>query len=501
MKILGKIKKTEKSENAENTQAVKKESGLSKLRKKMTKKRVAAIICSSLAVLLIGSRVIAANAAQPVQTSKVINGEMVKELEVSGKIRSNSKVTVYSDVECKVGKINVTNGEKALKGTPVIEYDKDDMEYRLQKAKLNQVSVEKGYDDKVASNGKVAGMYSQASTNLKTLDEQILLYQAAIAQLNYDIEKKEAALASEGANLQISLIEWADDPTSEEYENLEKLVQRNSYEQGHNTELVQMKQTRACYQDNLAECKQQKAEMTSQKNSSYTSMMTTSGKEKLEADRESDEIDSAQRVSNLESAGNGVAHDFDGIVTNVAVKEGSTVTVGQEMYTIESVDDLVVYARVNKYDIGELAIGQSVRIKINNKEYTGKVSKIEQAVTEDAKGVPGVGVEITPDAPDEGFIIGLDAKAYVLTMSEDSVLQIPSAAVCSDSEGEYVYVYRDGKAVKTNVVVGISNGTNIQILEGLTEGDEVIVNEDANVEITDGMEVKSADSKDTKGDK
>ena len=498
MKILSKIKKTE---NAESAQTVKQEGVLSKLKKKMTKKRITAIVCSLLAVLIIGSRVIAANAAQPVQTAKVESKSMVKELEISGKLRSNSKVTVYSDVECKVGKINVSNGEKAIKGTPVIEYDKTDMEYRLQKARLNQLSVEKGYDDKVASDGKVAGLYSQASTNLKTLDEQILLYQAAIAQLDYDIERKEAALASEGANLQISLIEWADDPTSEEYENLEKLVQRNSYEQGHNTELVQMKQTRACYQDNLSECKQQKAEMTSQKNSSYTSMMTTSGKEKLEADRESDEIDSAIKVSNLESVSDGVAHDFDGIVTNVAVKEGSIVTVGQEMYTIESVDDLVVYARVNKYDIGELAIGQSVRIKINNKEYTGKVSKIEQAVTEDSKGVPGVGVEITPDNPDEGFIIGLDAKAYILTMSEENVLQIPSAAVCSDSEGEYVYVYRDGKAVKVSVVVGISNGTNIQILEGLTEADEVIVNEDANVEITDGMEVKSADNKDAKGDK
>ncbi len=468
---------------------------------KMTKKRVIATVCSLLAVLIVGSRVIAANAAQPVQTSKVISGEMIKELEVSGKIRSNSKVTVYSDVECKVGKINVSNGEKAAKGTPVIEYDKTDMEYRLQKARLNQVSVEKGYDDKNASNSKIAGLYSQACSDLKTLDEQILLYQAAIAQLNYDIENKEAALASEGANLQISLIEWSDDPASEEYENLQKLVQRNSYEQGHNSELVQMKQTRACYQDNLAECKQKKAEMTSQKSSSYTNMMTASGKEKLEADKESDELDSALKVSNLESVGNGVAHDFDGIVTNVAVKEGSTVTVGQEMYTIESLDDMVVYARVNKYDIGELSVGQSARIKINNKEYTGKVSKIEQAVTEDAKGVPGVGVEITPDDPDEGFIIGLDAKAYVLTMSEENVLQIPSAAVCSDSEGEFVYVYKDGKAVRTNVVVGISNGTNIRILEGLTEGEEVIVNEDANIEITDGMEVKSAGNGETKEDK
>ncbi|MBR5360343.1 MAG: HlyD family efflux transporter periplasmic adaptor subunit, partial [Lachnospiraceae bacterium] len=167
------------------------------------------------------------------------------------------------------------------------------------------------------------------------------------------------------------------------------------------------------------------------------------------------------------------------------------VSVGQELYTIESTEDMVVYFKVNKYDIGELAVGQSARIKVNNKEYTGKVTKIEQAVTEDAKGVPGVGVEITPDDPDEGFIIGLDAKAYVLTMSEESVMQIPSMAVNSDADGEFVYVYKDGKAVKTAVSVGISNGEKIQILEGLKVGDEVILSEDGSLEITDGMEVKA----------
>ena len=41
----------------------------------------------------------------------------------------------------------------------------------------------------------------------------------------------------------------------------------------------------------------------------------------------------------------------------------------------------------------------------------------------------------------ERYTAEVDAKAYILTMSEENVLQIPSAAVCSDSEGEYVYVY------------------------------------------------------------
>lgn len=463
---------------------------LSKVRN-MSKKRVTAIVCGALAVVLIGGRVISASAAQPVDTARVVNDSMDKELELNGKIRSNTVLSVYSDVECKVGKISHTAGEAVGKGVPVIEYDKEDLDYRLKTARLNLEAVGEDYEDRVQSNNKMAGLYSEATSTLKNLDVQIAQYQAAIDQLDIDIENKSAALADEGAKLQISLIDWADEPDSEEYENLQKLVQSNTYEQGHNAALVEMKRTREEYSELLSECKQKKSEMTSQKSTSYTNMMTSAGKEKLENDKETKELSSAQNVSNLESALNGVSTDFAGIVTNVAVKEGSTVSVGQELYTIESTEDMVVYCRVNKYDIGELAIGQSARIKVNNKEYTGKVTKIEQAVTEDAKGVPGVGVEITPDEPDEGFIIGLDAKAYVLTMSEESVMQIPSMAVNSDADGEFVYVYKDGKAVKTAVSVGISNGEKIQILEGLKVGDEVILSEDGSLEITDGMEVKA----------
>ncbi|MBR5361313.1 MAG: hypothetical protein IK123_10525, partial [Lachnospiraceae bacterium] len=321
MKILHKIRK---AETEEGIQVTKKEGALSKLKGKMTKKRITAIICGALAVVLIGGRVISASAAQPVDTARVVNDSMVKELELNGKIRSNTVLSVYSDVECKVGKIDHSTGEAVGKGVPVIEYDKEDLEYRLKTARLNLEAVGEDYEDRVQSNNKMAGLYSEAASTLKDLDVQIAQYQAAIDQLDTDIENKAAALADEGAKLQISLIDWADEPDSEEYENLQKLVQSNSYEQGHNSALVEMKRTREEYSELLSECKQKKSEMTSQKSSSYTSMMTSAGKEKLENDKETKELSSAQNVSNLEGALNGVSTDFAGIVTNIAVKEGNT---------------------------------------------------------------------------------------------------------------------------------------------------------------------------------
>ncbi|MFQ9505585.1 MAG: hypothetical protein ACLRZ2_01660 [Veillonella sp.] len=47
-----------------------------------------------------------------------------------------------------------------------------------------------------------------------------------------------------------------------------------------------------------------------------------------------------------------------------------------------------------------------------------------------------------------------------------------------DKQGEYVYVIKDGQPVRTAVSTGVTGDTNVQILKGLSEGDEIIVSGD-----------------------
>ncbi|MFR0065028.1 MAG: hypothetical protein ACLRUM_08115 [Veillonella parvula] len=48
----------------------------------------------------------------------------------------------------------------------------------------------------------------------------------------------------------------------------------------------------------------------------------------------------------------------------------------------------------------------------------------------------------------------------------------------TDKQGEYVYVIKDGQPVRTAVSTGVTGDTNVQILKGLSEGDEIIVSGD-----------------------
>ena len=489
MKILNRFKKDRGAEIVEGQIT---EANAKKERKKIkiTKKRAIIASCGALVLILVVSRTIsAAAAASSFEAATVKTGNLVSTVELNGTIESKAVKSFYSDIEGKIGNIAFTEGEAVKKGDVLISYDADDLEYRTEAAALDAKLKEENYTDKVQANDRVAGLYSEAAGSLKSLDDQILLYQAAILQLDDEIEKKRAALAGEGANLQISLIDWADEPYSEEYENLQKEVQRNTYEQAHNEELVRMETTRRCYQENLSDCKQKKAEMESQKKSSYTSMMTKAGKEGLETSREADELTSGNTAEKLKAAGKGIVSDINGVVTKVYTKEGAVEMQGKELLTVESTDDMVVKFRVGKHDIENLVEGQAATVTIRNTDYAGKISKIDKKVTKDEKGNSGVCMEITLDSPDENIILGLEAKAKIDALSKDNVMMIPKGAIYSDTEGEYVYAIRDGKAVKTPVEVGIYNNEVIEIRSGLNETDKVVIAGEK--EITEGMDIKA----------
>ena len=90
--------------------------------------------------------------------------------------------------------------------------------------------------------------------------------------------------------LQISLIDWSDKPGSEEYENLQKLVQLNTYEQQHNSEIEVLQNEVTEYQNKIAAYKEYKAEMKSQKSASENGSLNNGGKSQLEANTEIEKI-------------------------------------------------------------------------------------------------------------------------------------------------------------------------------------------------------------------
>ena len=72
----------------------------------------------------------------------------------------------------------------------------------------------------------------------------------------------------------------------------------------------------------------------------------------------------------------------------------------------------------------------------------------------------------------------MTARASIHGEEQKDTLKVPLTAIRTDKQGEYVYIIRDGKPVRQSVTTGITGDNSIQILKGLSEGDEIVVSGD-----------------------
>jgi HlyD family secretion protein len=214
---------------------------------------------------------------------------------------------------------------------------------------------------------------------------------------------------------------------------------------------------------------------------------------------------------------------FDGIVTNLPVREGETVVVGIQnaegstLMTIADMSVVTAEVKVDETDIVNIKIGQPAEVSVDaipGKSFKGHVTLVgDQALlrstgvatsqsttgTEEAKDFK---VIVTLDTPTDELRPGLSTTAKITTAAKSSVLSLPiqaltmytppapassgnveaastsSGAKAPPVQGVYI-VDKDAhgkqRAKFVAVTTGITGATDIEVLTGLHEGDEVVI--------------------------
>lgn len=220
-----------------------------------------------------------------------------------------------------------------------------------------------------------------------------------------------------------------------------------------------------------------------------------------------------------------------GIVSSLLVEQGERVVgtqqmAGTEMMTIADLSRMEVRVDVNENDIVRLSLGDTTLIDVDsysslNKRFKGIVTSIANTanVKTSADAVTEFKVKIRilnssyEDLVRQGnkypFRPGMTASVEIMTTSKNDALAIPLAAVTtretqvdtlaggSTKNRELVFVSENGIAKLRTVKTGISDYENIEILEGLKEGDEIISGPYFTVskDLKEGDAVKKAESK------
>ena len=457
-------------------------------KKKKRRKIILFVVLGALVLLFILSKLLGGNgAAAIVTTTQAQIGDLQQTIDTSGTVKTGESKVYFSDVDVKVGEVKVQAGDAVKAGDVLLNYDADDLAAAKERAELKRQSAEGSYLNSVQTNNEKLGDLSEASTNLEVLDQQIADTEAYIKNLEAKISKKKSDLAHEGALLQISLIDWQDQPDSDEYQNLQKLVQLNNYEQQNNEEIKSWQDELDVYNDMLSKYKEYRSEMKSQKSSAEAGKLTGGAKEELEANNKTQTMDVEDSIDSLSSVENGIVAEFDGVVTEMNAVEGGVTAKGAQLLKLESTEDVMVRINVTKYDLSKIKEGQKAIVTIGSREYEGEVSKINKMAEQNNSGAAVVGTEITILNPDSDVILGVEAKVVINTEKAEGAVLVPITAVNVDMDGEFVYVVENNILVKKPVTTGISTDTMTQIVEGLN-GDEQIVTS-VTADLYEGMTV------------
>lgn len=157
---------------------------------------------------------------------------------------------------------------------------------------------------------------------------------------------------------------------------------------------------------------------------------------------------------------------------------GSTATL---VMTLGDTTQVYVQGKVDEADIGSVYLSQPARIRVEsfpNKTFNGKVTKIAPLGVE-KDNVTTFEVRVSIDNPTGELKANMTANAEILITEHKNALTVPEQALVYDNQkNASVFVpdskQKDGQR-KIPVKAGISNGSKTEILDGLKEGDTVVL--------------------------
>ncbi len=395
-----------------------------------------------------------------VQTGKAQRLDLIAVVSASGEIKPKTYVNIGANAFGKITKLYVKEGDQVKRGQMLVQLenvqsaaDMDAMQASLDAAKTDAVAAEAGLNTSAADLNRAKS--DAERSDLDWTRAQGLYKDALISKSDYDMQK---------AN--------------------------------HQTAVAGLAQAQA----RVAQAKAQK---------------------------ESAEGRIEQASANLTHAADVLKKTtyqapFDGVITNLPVREGETVVIGIQnapgstLMTLADLSVITAEVKVDETDIVNVQMGQAAQVTIDaipKKSFKAIVTQIGDNAIVRSTGVStsqqistsqeakDFKVVVTLQDPPEDLRPGLSATAKITTATRGNALTIPIQAltvrrqadlVPKDEKGSVqaaapskdlskekeeiqgVFVLRNHKAEFVAVDTGVAGTTDIEVIKGLKEGDEIV---------------------------
>lgn len=180
----------------------------------------------------------------------------------------------------------------------------------------------------------------------------------------------------------------------------------------------------------------------------------------------------ALAMENIDSQGNVIA-PADGVLASLTASEGSLVSPNYAVAVIDGAEQMKVSVMVSEALVPKIAIGDTVKVNVNaaDASFGGTVRSVEKAANMQTKLYT---VTVTVPAEVEGLLNGMFADVTFYTAVSEGAVAIPTDAILTSGETQYVFVVEDGAAHQVEVTTGLNSSGVTEITSGLEAGAQLV---------------------------
>jgi len=393
------------------------------------KKRIWIILGCVVAVLVVGAGIALVRLAKgdpidPNKIAKVTRGDVARSVVATGQIQPITKVEVKSKASGIVQKLYVDINDRVRKGQQLAQLDQQEIQAQVEAQRAQLASAEANVTTYEAN-------IEQDKVNAAAPD--LPMYKAT---LDRNVEMNKEGIVSHQTL----------DDANRDY--LAALTRRNSAQAQIGVDTAKLKQARAQVMQSQAGLKQLEEQL------GYTTIVAPMDGVILSRD-----VEMGDAVSSILVLGS---------TATLVMTEGDT----SEVY---------VQGKVDEADIAHVYMGQPARIKVESfrdRLFNGKVTKIAPMGVE-KDNVTTFEVRVSINNPGGELKANMTANAEILLDEHKGVLTVPENAVLYDNQRNASVQVPDKHQKegfrKVSVTVGLSNGSVTEIVSGLKEGDQVVL--------------------------
>jgi len=176
---------------------------------------------------------------------------------------------------------------------------------------------------------------------------------------------------------------------------------------------------------------------------------------------------------------------ISGVLTKVDVRESDNVHPDDELFTVSRVDKLKAKLWISDKEIRRFRKGLPASATWNGIEIFGRVVQVDMSINKDMQAF-GVTVEL--DNPAKIPLTGVVAAVNVDLYSNPEAVVVERKNIFKEGDKTYVFVASGGAAQKRYVTLGDSHGPDVEVVEGLSPGDELIV--EGQMHLEDGAKIR-----------